>query len=124
MNARLILVVLQTAAPWLLACRASETSCPATLRNAISLAVVDSLTSMPPSARSTVLAINGSYSETITTPTGDSTNNVYDVGFGRSGAFALEVVTSGYAVWTETVSVSADACGSPHSLAVVARLQR
>ena len=99
--------------------------CAASLRNAISLTVVDSITGVAPAATSTIVATSGTYTETDTNFTGNPMDNTYAIGFGRSGTFALLATTPGYARWSASgVIVAAGNCGVPQTVALVAKLQR
>jgi hypothetical protein len=106
-------------------CRSSDALCPAILENAISLTVVDSVSGGVPAAVSTIVASNGAYTETVTNSSGNPMNNVYFIGFGRSGTFSIVARTPGYADWsTSGVQVTANSCGVPQPVNLMARLQR
>lgn len=103
-------------------CRSTTTVCSARSKDAIRLTVVDSLSSSAPTSPSTVVATNGSYTETVTST--DAANNVYSIGDARSGTFSLVVKTLGYADWSMSgVEVTADECGLPYTVRLTARLQ-
>jgi hypothetical protein len=106
-------------------CKPDLIGCPAGVENAIALTVVDSVTRAAPAAPSTIVATNGKYSETDTSETGNPMDNVYAIGFGRSGTFALLVKTPGYADWSASgAHVAANNCGEPQPVALTAQLQR
>jgi hypothetical protein len=105
-------------------CKPDIVGCPASLTNSISLTVVDSMTGAAPAATSTIVARSGTYTETDTNETGNPMDNVYAIGFGRSGKFTLLVKTPGYADWSAAgVTVARNSCGPSEHVALVAKLQ-
>lgn len=104
-------------------CRATETVCPSITAPAIDLTVVDSVTGRPLTVVPTVFAVNAG--DTLTTLFPGSMENRYPLGLGRSGSFRVVVKAPGYVDWSlSRVDVTANGCGLPQTVSLLARLQR
>jgi hypothetical protein len=110
----------------IIACRSGgDIDCiAAPVQNALALTVVDSVTGGRPTATATVIATNGTRTETHASPSAPD-ENLYIIGFGWTGVINVMVRAPGYADWSMSgIQTITNACGTSGTVRLTARLQR
>ena len=97
-------------------------ACDAVLKPGIVLTIVDGATGNP-IEEATVIATEGSYSETVTLPSIPPAPGHAILANERSGRYRVEVQAPGYLPWAMSVRVSRDEC-HVIPVALTARLTR
>lgn len=98
-------------------------ACDAILKAGIVLTIVDGATG-DPIVEATVIATEGSYSETVNLPSNPPAPGHAVLAFERPGTYRVEVQAPGYLPWVmQGVRVSRDAC-HVETVALTARLTK
>jgi hypothetical protein len=98
-------------------------ACDAVLKAGIVLTIVDGATGNP-IEEATVIATEGSYSETVSLPSSPPAPGHAVLAFERSGTYRVEVQAVGYLPWVmSSVRVSRDDC-HVETVALTARLTK
>ena len=99
-------------------------ACDLALKPGIFLTIVDGATGNPIEGEVTVIATEGSYSETVSPPAFPPAPRTAALAFERSGTYRVEVQAAGYLPWVMSgVRVSRGDC-SVETVALTARLTR
>lgn len=98
--------------------------CTAILKPGIVLTIVDGATGTPIEGEATVVATEGSYSETVSLPSIPPAPGHAVLAFERAGTYRVEVHAVGYLPWVmSSVHVSRDDC-HVETVALTSRLTR
>jgi hypothetical protein len=107
------------------ACILGPGKCVGSALPGLSLSVLDSVTSAPPTVPVSLIITSPSFSDTLPHPgDGSFDGSKFVTLYDRPGTYSLTVRASGYAPWTRSdVVVPADRCGGAITVAVVAKLR-
>jgi hypothetical protein len=98
--------------------------CTAILKPGIALTIVDGATGNPIEGEGTVVATEGSYSETVSLPGVPPAPGFAALAYERPGTYRVEIQVPGYLPWVmSSVRVSRDDC-HVETVALTARLTR
>lgn len=99
--------------------------CTADIRPAVDVRVVDSLSGAPLIGRTSLILLDGTFRDSMTTSSDAATNYLRGtpLSYERAGTYVVRVRRSGYATWQRAnVGVTADEC-HVQTVQIEARLQ-